>query len=286
VMHITQPVPLLPPRFERFQDFIDIALAKNPDDRFQSGFEFIEALAQIDLDDYETFETGVELISPEDLDTLPGHSNFNSGFNSDINSGLYSDVAAVAEGLGRFYEQKKRALFLPITISVFFMLLLGGIGMHVYYVNVLGKQINFSGMPAATLLTNTSKSFGVFTGSLFGSLLPETYDISALSPEAQSLVKSMNTAIRDDRLFFPPFDCAELYFLELVKLNPGSDLVNIKAKELLNVAMDNTLKLLSENEVQKANQLITESKRMLPYVDDKALHIKHQQISSSVIIAL
>jgi|GEM_PF-4822018 len=47
VMHITQKVPALPSKYSHFQAFIDKALAKKPDDRFQSGLEFIDALEKL-----------------------------------------------------------------------------------------------------------------------------------------------------------------------------------------------------------------------------------------------
>lgn len=44
VMHISDTIPRLPPHLSGFQGLIDRALAKNPDDRFQSGAEFIAAI--------------------------------------------------------------------------------------------------------------------------------------------------------------------------------------------------------------------------------------------------
>ena len=48
IKHISEPIPRLPEEYEEFQEFIDIALAKNPDDRFQTGIEFIEALEELE----------------------------------------------------------------------------------------------------------------------------------------------------------------------------------------------------------------------------------------------
>jgi serine/threonine protein kinase len=49
IRHITEPVPELPPYVREMQWFIDKAMAKNPDDRFQSGAEFSESLDSLDL---------------------------------------------------------------------------------------------------------------------------------------------------------------------------------------------------------------------------------------------
>ncbi|PID43906.1 MAG: hypothetical protein CSA52_03005 [Gammaproteobacteria bacterium] len=47
IKHITEDPPPLPPRVAAFQEFIDIALAKHPEDRFQTGADFAEDLGMI-----------------------------------------------------------------------------------------------------------------------------------------------------------------------------------------------------------------------------------------------
>ena len=44
IQHVTKPVPQLPVRFNHFQWLIDSLLAKNPDERFQSGHELALAI--------------------------------------------------------------------------------------------------------------------------------------------------------------------------------------------------------------------------------------------------
>ncbi|HEY7771907.1 MAG TPA: protein kinase [Marinagarivorans sp.] len=50
IRHITEAVPELPSHLRELQWFIDKAMAKSPDERFQSGAEFIAALDDLDLD--------------------------------------------------------------------------------------------------------------------------------------------------------------------------------------------------------------------------------------------
>lgn len=47
IKHLTEPVPQLPEQFAYLQLFLNKALAKNPDDRFQTGEELTETLTQI-----------------------------------------------------------------------------------------------------------------------------------------------------------------------------------------------------------------------------------------------
>ena len=185
------------------------------------------------------------------------------------------------------------------------LLFFGSVAAHIIYVNVFGKEINFAGWATslsnssqkitgaklnlggtASALSSASRGFGVFTGTLFAPLRPQAAEVSGLSPEEQNLLNSINIAMRDGRLFFPPFHSAELYLLELNKVKPESEIVNKKAIELLNLSHEKTLEFLKANQANKAHELITETARILPLVKDKTLHVKHQQISSSVMIAL
>ena len=48
VKHLTQPPPALPQKYIHFQAFMDKALAKSHDDRFQTGSEMIAAIEAIE----------------------------------------------------------------------------------------------------------------------------------------------------------------------------------------------------------------------------------------------
>ncbi len=48
IMHITEPLPTLPNELSALQDLLDHLLAKEPDDRFQSGHEVAAAVAELE----------------------------------------------------------------------------------------------------------------------------------------------------------------------------------------------------------------------------------------------
>src|SRR5690606_36951506 len=50
IKHISEPIPRLPEHLSIFQPIVDRALAKNPDDRYQSGSEFIADLDALPAD--------------------------------------------------------------------------------------------------------------------------------------------------------------------------------------------------------------------------------------------
>ncbi|MGH1469922.1 MAG: bifunctional serine/threonine-protein kinase/formylglycine-generating enzyme family protein [Cellvibrionaceae bacterium] len=47
IKHLTQPVPTLPPQYSIYQSILDRLLAKEPDDRFQSGAELVAAIETV-----------------------------------------------------------------------------------------------------------------------------------------------------------------------------------------------------------------------------------------------
>lgn len=49
IMHITQPIPILPERLQALQPLISKMLAKQPDDRFQNGAAVADAIEQIEI---------------------------------------------------------------------------------------------------------------------------------------------------------------------------------------------------------------------------------------------
>jgi len=51
--HISEPIPRLPPEMAAFQPFIELALAKKPELRFQSGMEMIDALEKLEEEQYD-----------------------------------------------------------------------------------------------------------------------------------------------------------------------------------------------------------------------------------------
>jgi serine/threonine protein kinase len=61
IMHITQPVPILPEQMQALQPLLNKMLAKQPDDRFQSGAALADAIEQVEIalarGDYPEFGT-------------------------------------------------------------------------------------------------------------------------------------------------------------------------------------------------------------------------------------
>lgn len=68
VMHISDSIPRLPEHLSAFQPLVDRALAKAPEDRFQTGSELVDALEAFDRDTLDTLERAGERSLVADAD--------------------------------------------------------------------------------------------------------------------------------------------------------------------------------------------------------------------------
>lgn len=54
IKHFTSPIPILPAMYQCFQNIINKALAKSPNDRYQSAAEFAEAVGEVSIGNLAT----------------------------------------------------------------------------------------------------------------------------------------------------------------------------------------------------------------------------------------
>lgn len=347
VMHITHAVPPLPTKYAQFEAFIEIALAKNPNDRFQSGREFIEALSKISLEPRKEDDVETLLMSSEDIqkalraskvkknDELDLLLDLSDEFLSDSSEPIVDEEPVLKQAaktkpldssaqtssfsgltLADVVEKPKIepvkaeketrdfAFHVPVKFIVLFLLVFGSIASHVFYVNFLGKQIPFFSLTttlenltenvlgmkpnfshAASTLSSSSNDFGYFSEKILAKIFQNRSEIFGLSPKEKQLVEFLDYAIEDKRLYSPAFNCAELYLQELRLINPNSEIVKKRTQQVVVLSLDDTLKLITSKQFDKADELIDGSKRLLPFIEDKQLHLRHRQIASTLIIA-
>ncbi len=88
VMHITQTVPPLPPKYAQFQSFMDRALAKNPEERFQSGNEMAAALAQVPLEAPDEDIEATMQMNADDISKALSDSGFSTKPDDELSDGF------------------------------------------------------------------------------------------------------------------------------------------------------------------------------------------------------
>lgn len=102
IMHITQPVPTLPMELATLQPLIDRLLAKQPEDRFQTGNEVAAAIAAIELREPDDTLPGL-VAGPDPLWREP--SSVETLIGADAIPAMHADARDRAEpNLGRLDE--------------------------------------------------------------------------------------------------------------------------------------------------------------------------------------
>jgi serine/threonine-protein kinase PpkA len=114
IKHITEPVPTLDPDLAEFQDFVDTVLAKDPDDRYQTGAELIAALNDLE----NNLKGGTQVISAEHAKKLAAA----------VKAGKKPGQTSVRRGTKSAPKQQSSSKTPAIVIAVILVGLLGAGG--------------------------------------------------------------------------------------------------------------------------------------------------------------
>jgi len=216
-----------------------------------------------------------------------------------------ADLEEVESRTSAVRQQKKSVSFqFPVRSAIFLLVLFTLIGAHVFFVNILGKQIPFNSFitnlenmtekvvgtrldfsSATRLLINGSNGFANLSEQVLVKVIPSKSPQFRLSGKEKQFVELLDEAMQAGRLYSPPFDCAELYLQELKIINPDHELILIKSNELMVLSLDTTLELINSKEFDKAAQILEGSQRLLPDIDDPKLRQRHKQVTSTLEIA-
>ncbi len=304
LMHVTQPVPKLPAKYAQFQGFVNKALAKKPNERFQSAGAFIEALLDINFeipedDGSETLVIGADAMQQarEELaSTAKMPKAAVRKFDAESLSLIEEDTDNKHTRDSRYFsdasafQQDKAARRIPLpgiktlaAVGILLCLIFG----HIYYVNILEKTIHFDVMAARlshSIDELTGKKFD-FSGAAkslssasvgFSSLVQTAVGTSTVQDSKQKqFLFLFDQALGQGRLYEPRLDCAQLYLNELLHLEADATLIEKKAAELSNVALDKVNALAEAGNLEGATHLLQQTNETMLYVQDKRVQQRH-----------
>ena len=256
VKHITEDPPPLPDEHARFQPLIDKALAKNRDERFQSGDEFIEAITA--LESGASASEATTILSSQEMRRRSSGSGFTAG--------------TPMPGSPTVLDRGKKSLAVPLLAAGVVLAGVGGAGGYYFY-SQQSDQPAVSNTPAigptGTTPVNGGNKAPVFAGS---------------SERTQALLDAAVKALEEGRLYKPSTNSAEFYLTTLLALDPNSAQGREKVAELFRRYLDNASAGVEKSELDQAYEFVTQANRLTYYVTDDALKKQHQELFNKILL--
>jgi tetratricopeptide (TPR) repeat protein len=258
--HITDPIPELPEEVAEFQEIIDKALAKSPEDRFQTGQEFIEALEDLEhsLNDGGASTT---IISPEAMRRQKSASNRRRTTGS-------GSRARNKTGGGRSAVRSTGARTRSGTRT-------GGLA-H----TTRGGQTQSSSGSKALL---TASIIGVLAiGGAVGWWVTSSdsgvgvAENSAFSQKTMDLLEDAKDAMADERWYEPANNNAQYYYTTALALAPRNQEAIDGIEALVVKYLDNAEQAMTANDEAKAVAWLNQSSQISFYASDQQL-VERQQ---------
>ncbi len=258
--HITDPIPELPDEVADFQEIVDKALAKSPEDRFQTGQEFIEALDELHHD----IEDGGESTTIISADALKRHKSSARRRSSPSNP----TRARMRTGSGRTTTggrtrqttRATRARTQPpqanktnplLVASIVAVLALGGVGGWM----MLGAGSSSNG---------------------------SAEEQAALQAQVRDLLENAREAMADGKLFEPANESAQFYYTTALALAPTNEEATSGMEALITLYLDNAQKGIEGADEKKAADWLNRSAQISFYASDQSLVQRQQDLRAEL----
>ncbi|ARU58858.1 type VI secretion system-associated serine/threonine protein kinase [Oleiphilus messinensis] len=247
IKHITQKPPQLPPQFRGFQRMLDKALAKRPQDRYQNGLEFVQALEMLEmsLSDAGSQTVVMQPVSSGQIKRTTQRTGQRSALRT---GGARSRVAPPPSTMDRLTD------FLLDNSKAF---VFGGLGLILCVI----LAIWFSREPSPYVPDKAVVQSGI---------------------DLNKLVENANAALQEKRLYAPPENNAHYFIETLATLSPNNSKTRELSAALFTVYLAEIETALAQQELAKATQYLNQALKLGLYLPDQESKQKLAQVQNKV----
>ncbi|ARN74238.1 serine/threonine protein kinase [Oceanicoccus sagamiensis] len=257
--HITDPIPELPDEVAEFQDLIDKALAKSPEDRFQTGQEFIDALDEIQAN----LQSGTESTTIISADALKRHKSASSRRRASGSTSVSRSRARnTTGGRTRSNTGKGRTALRNQPAAA------GGSKKIILAASIVGV-LALAGV-GGWWVSNTESISAADAESL------------ALKEQTLSLLDNANEALADGRLFEPADNNAQYYYTTALALAPMNQQAIDGIEALISTYLDSAQKSMGDVDEAAAAQWLNRSAQIAFYANDQSLLERQQTLRADL----
>lgn len=281
VKHITEAPAPLDPKFATFQPVIDKALAKDPNQRFQTGSEFAQVLTRLEDSMSVTFSKTV-VLNTQDILTATRNSGINTPNVSGINASPDSYNTSLSNpsfnnGATPMYNQgtpppaqaPKAANKFKYATTALGLLLVVAVGLLV--------ALNFDQLGGSLLVSNDpSENAQGNTQQAGSSQSPAPQMVS--QTRIKALARKAKESLQSGKLLSPEEDSAKFYVTTLLALAPSNSEGLIIVRTLYSRILAEAEQSLNLKDYTKTDELLKEASQLDYYIDDLALNERFKSI--------
>ncbi|MES9957596.1 MAG: protein kinase [Sedimenticola sp.] len=232
--HIQNPIPTLPEKFSQYQALLEKLMAKNPDERLQTGGEVIKAIQELQAESHRKHK------KDQAAKTKPSEDGHSPGFKSRRILVAMALLAGVALGVWLLIPgEEEPANDTPSATSP-------------------DKATDDADQPKDLFATVKPES----TISITAEEEPEDADIasSETPPDAAttSLLEMADKRLAEDKLSLPAGDSARDYYRQALERDPGNERARSGLTEIADRYARFARQSLRNNRMMKAERHITQ----------------------------
>lgn len=271
IKHITAELPLLPPDMAEFQEFIDIALAKDREERFQTGAEFREALEEVSYN-LSDAGAGTVVMTREEL------GMGSSALNSKSRSGARGSRSSKASRSSRAPAPRRTGAQNRLSASHRIEPQRAGMSKTAIALAVVG--VASLAAVGSWYYTQSLNNPGGGSASAF-----VTQSDTPLSPKQQELLDNADRAIREKRYYTPTGDNAQYYLTTLLALSPNLPEAKVAIENLFRIYLSQAQTAIASRKLDEANNFLNQSSQITFYIQNQKLLNEQRELRSKVIAA-
>ncbi|PIE43008.1 MAG: hypothetical protein CSA50_07385 [Gammaproteobacteria bacterium] len=253
IKHITEAPPPLPSQVAEFQEFIDIALAKHPEDRFQTGADFAEDLVMVAED---LAEAGATVIIAQ----------------SDVkrSSRDAARVARTSANRSRRTRASRIRRAEPAPVSAL---------SHLRIIAVVAAAISILAIASIVLLDpfDTDRTDNAPLPSVE---TPRTDKVAStiFGSKAARLIENAEKAMQENRLFQPAQDNAQYYLTTLLALIPNNQEGKTAITRLFVKYLDLGQEAVEQKRLREASLYLNQASQIAFYITDQDLTERYSEL--------
>lgn len=299
IKHVNNPIPMLPEHLAAFQPFIDKALAKHPDDRFQNGGELIDALQALEEQEYALIESLSTTVRPDASETriigtaeqkeLTRIQSFGARSSAGIPSvsGRHSRRAGKRRQAAQAEQSSGgRGARFGIFLLLFLLIAAGG----TYWYSL--QPGNYLSQIADGKVLDSDSSLGQMLDAglsrLKGDGEPEVTE-SAPEPGIQGKADELNRlaaeAFQSGALYQPNEANAQYYLTTLLALYPDDERAQQGINSLYRVYLNNIETAIRAGDFETADEILDQASQITYYIRNQAYIEEQGELRNELIVA-